>query len=102
MVDIKKLKKSPLFLFIIIVIVIFAGLSFYNNYQNINNLENEINKLNQQIELAKEQNHELRNQLEKIEDEEYIERIAREKLGLVKPGEILLIPVDEEEQQTNE
>jgi cell division protein FtsB len=49
-----------------------------------------------EIETTKNENIQLKTRLENVDDLEYIERIAREKLGLVKPGETLLIPVEKE------
>ena len=59
-------------------------------------LQQEINYMQEQIDRTKAENNMLRQELEKVDDDEYIEEIARERLGLVKPGETLLIPVEEE------
>ncbi|NLM97500.1 MAG: hypothetical protein GX175_07830 [Halanaerobiaceae bacterium] len=42
-----------------------------------------------------EEKNRLEEELENVNNPEYIEKIAREELGLVKPGELLIIPVEE-------
>ena len=88
---------------IIIVLLIFiVTISKYcQNSQEINRLTNEIQSLEEKIELAEEKNEDLAERLESLEGEEYIEREAREKLGLVKPGEILLIPIENDEEKND-
>ena len=46
-------------------------------------------RLHQQIATAKEKKKELDNQETYMQTDEYIEEVAREKLGMVKDGEIL-------------
>lgn len=59
----------------------------------------QICKMNQQIEEYTalkqellEQKRELQTDIENLKTEEYIERQAREKLGLVMPGEVVVLP----------
>lgn len=85
-----------------IIVIIGVGVflilcwNFFNNYREMQRLQQEINYMQEQIDRTKAENNMLRQELEKVDDDEYIEEIARERLGLVKPGETLLIPVEEE------
>ena len=95
------LSKKVIYIIIFVVFIIF-GLTFikvYNNYQEINNLANRLDSLENEIQLAEKENQELKDYLANIEDDEYVEKIAREKLGLVKPGEMLIIPVIEDDNE---
>ncbi len=93
--------KLKYFISVIMIVIIFLTLiRIYNSYVEINNLEVEINNLRTEIEQAKEQKTVLKKQLNNIEDEKYIEKMAREKLGLVKPGEMLLVPVEREQEES--
>ena len=78
------------------IVLLLLCWSFFNNYRQIQKLQRELEQLENEISETKEKNTLLENQLEKVDDDEYIERIARERLGLVKPGETLLIPVEDE------
>ena len=52
-------------------------------------LGNEILQLEKEIEMFEEQNKDLKQEIEALEnDPQAIERIARERLGLIKEGEI--------------
>ena len=89
--------KKKLLVIILLVIIVVASFNYYTNFKKINKLESEISKLNKEIESSKQKNEKLNEQLVNINDEEFIEKVARTKLGLVKPGEVLVIPVKDQE-----
>jgi len=88
--------KSRLFRILLIFLLVFTVYKFFLNYQQINKLKNKIDSLENAITLAEKDKVELQRELKNIDSPEYIEKIARDELGLVKPGELLLIPVEEE------
>ena len=92
----KKIITSPGFIIMLTVILLLASYKFYLNYNRIQELQKEIAQIENQIDNEEERSEELQRQLSNINDPEYIERMAREKLGLVKEGELLIIPVEEE------
>ncbi len=53
--------------------------------------------IEQQIEEQRERYIELLQEREYMKSDQYIEELAREKFGLVKPGEIIFINEDEGE-----
>lgn len=57
----------------------------------ISKKNDEIDELKQQVELATDESERLKQEMEMLEDPEYIERIAREKLGLVRPNERVFV-----------
>lgn len=63
---------------------------FIPGYTKLLSLKNENRNLAQQIKHLKRTNQGLEKELNLLaEDKEYIEKIAREKLGLTKEGEII-------------
>ncbi len=88
-------KVLPIFLLLLLILM---GLQLINNYLEIRSLESEVQEKQQQIREAKEYQHKLEEELQKLDDPEYLEKLARQRLGLVKPGEELIIPFEEEEQ----
>jgi cell division protein FtsB len=46
-------------------------------------------QLKQQMEKAMEEREDLKKEISLLHTDEYIERVARDELGLVKPGEYL-------------
>ncbi len=93
---------NPIVISIVAVIVIVAAFNFWQNIEKMNHLQSKIDEMEEKIEKAEAENEELKEQLENTNDPEYIEEVAREKLGLVKPGEMLLVPVEEKQQEDNE
>ncbi|ACL68811.1 Septum formation initiator [Halothermothrix orenii H 168] len=81
---------------LLVIFLIFMAIKFYNNYRAISRLEKQVSNLHQEIKIARARNTRLKEQLKNVDDPSYIEKIARKELGLVKPGELLLIPIEEE------
>ncbi len=83
-----KLKKAGILTKLLIaVMVVYAVCSIVSVRTDIAEAEESLTALNQQIEDAQQENARLEYEIEHSEDPETIEQIAREKLGLVKPGE---------------
>jgi len=89
---------NPVVVTIVVVIALIAAFNFYQNITRMNQLENQIEKIEAEIAEAEAENQRLKEQLENSSSHEYIEEVAREKLGLVKPGEKMFIPVEEDEE----
>jgi cell division protein FtsB len=94
------LKKAMIYL-LIIVIIVFA-FQLINNMRKVNKMESKLNKLQQQVQKEIDRNEELKEEIERVKGHDYIEKVARDELGLVKPGEILFIPVEEENEEDEE
>jgi len=94
--------KKKLLIVILIFIVGFSTFNFYSNYKKINSLETEIHNLNSKIKQAQKKNQELKEKMVNVQSNEFIEKTARTKLGLVKPGEVLVIPIDESKNKEKE
>ena len=90
--------KKKLICALAVLLFLFCGQQFFNNYREINNLQQDVQNLEQVIEQNRVINQDLEKELELVNNDDYIEQIAREKLGLVKPGETLLIPVEAEKE----
>lgn len=96
---IKKLLSSKLFLFLIsfalVGLTVSVGRESYRKYQ----LTKEINRLKSEIERLEKEDQNLANLLEYFEDESYLEKEARLKLNLQKPGEKLVVISEDREDQ---
>lgn len=78
---------------IVVVLAIFVGMSV----KTVLELTLEQQKLKQENEDLKEQKAALEQEFENINDKDYIEEQARKQLNMVKPGEIVYI-IDEEDE----
>jgi len=77
-----------------VIILILLGMIFYSfggQMVKMYNVQQEITNIQEQMNQLKVNNDTLKKQLEQLNSEAYIEREAREKLGLVKPGEKIIL-----------
>lgn len=73
---------------VLIAILLVLGISAFAPVRNFLAQRDEIDRLEQQVnDLQADRTH-LERELERIRDPEYVEQIARQCLGMVRPGEI--------------
>ncbi|MBF0407631.1 MAG: cell division protein FtsL [Candidatus Riflebacteria bacterium] len=80
----------------IVSVVFCVSLSFIylSRYYSIRNLLNREEEQKARIEELERENRKLKMNLENLSTPEGIERLARERLGLVKPDEIVVVPLN--------
>ncbi|RCX17870.1 cell division protein FtsB [Anaerobacterium chartisolvens] len=89
-----KRKKSRLGLFIILAGIIYLSCIMIDQQRIIYAKQEERKQIERKIEEEKRVNKSLKRQKEDINSDEFIERVARERLGFIKPGEKVFINVD--------
>jgi len=82
---------SKFYFFMLLFISSFFVSALYFQYQNKISLDRKINEINEKIAKQEELHEELLKESEYHDSDEYIEKIARENLGMVKANEILFI-----------
>jgi cell division protein FtsL len=89
------MKKGKTSIGLLILLAIFLYLSYIAvNQQRIINAKNlELTRLEEKIAEEKKTYEELQKQSEMIQSDEYIEKIAREKLGMVKKNERVYVDI---------
>ncbi len=83
---------TALFSFFIMGFIFFVVFSFSMKYIKIVEAKSKISDIQQKIEKLKNENRDLSEKVKLLKIPSYIEKVAREELGLVKPGEILFLP----------
>ena len=74
-------------------------LIFLPGYSKLQELKQRNRELESRIKATKQENIELRQEKKKLkEDIVYLERVAREKMGLIREGEIIYRIVPEEKE----
>lgn len=88
-------KNNSLKIKIIVLIIICSAMIIRGIMQQPEILENkaEIARLNEEIEYEKARQEEVESVRESVDTDEYIERIAREKLGMIKANEKIFVDV---------
>ena len=80
----------PLILITVSFLVLNAfGATYLATYR----LHREAARLDREVQRLQRENAQLREEIRRLHTPQYIERLAREQLGLVKPGEIPIIVV---------
>ncbi len=72
---------------ILLVVALYVGFIFINQQITIFRQHRDIQKYTGELQTAQEEKQKLEDEIKLSEDKAYIEKIAREKLGLVKKGE---------------
>lgn len=88
-----------IFTFIILFVMLLGGIRIE---KRVSSYQETIKELSLEVDELKKNNDSLEEQMENMGTDEYIEKIARERLGMVKKGEYSLKESDEEEENTAE
>lgn len=82
--------------YVLLVVLVLLGLTLYRNIGRIRKSNEKIEETRQRVEELKGKNEELRQQLEVVESDLFVEKQLRDKLGLAKEGEIVVVLPDDE------
>ncbi len=86
-----KSKENLIFAFSLILIIGIFAVPMYCSAEKKFQLEAEIAEVQSLTSDAEEYNQELQNQIKYGDEDEYVEKIAREKLNMVMPDEIIFV-----------
>ncbi|MDD2731662.1 MAG: septum formation initiator family protein [Candidatus Pacebacteria bacterium] len=103
----KGLKKNSSFSILITLILVSAIVLLINTNVKIGSKRQELisraNSLKEQIENIEEKNSILKESISRAETNDYVEKIAREQLGMKKPGEeVVVINKEKNEKESVE
>lgn len=91
-VEVKRnIKGTKILIFALIVFSLYFVYTIYDQQLQINKYNSQIEMYNSEIASKKELTEYYKNQSQNIETVEYIEQVARETLGYVKPYEKVFI-----------
>jgi len=89
-----KRKKSRLLVFALIVFFAYLFWVAWDQQRIIDAKKAQIREMKARVEAQARLNEELKKQKEELTSDESIEKIAREKLGMVKRGERLFVDIN--------
>jgi len=97
----KKILSSKPLSYLLALLLLFTFVSLGREINRQINLRGELANLQNQAITLETENQRLLNELEKIQTDFFKEKAAREKMGLRKPGErmIVVVPSDNLEQE---
>ncbi len=83
----RKRKKSKLGLVVLMVIFIYFAYTAAGQQKILYMKDADLKKVQSKIDEETEENQKLKEEQKALDSDEYVEKIAREKLGMVKTGE---------------
>jgi cell division protein FtsL len=86
-------KSSLLTKILILVMVVYATVTLVSLQNQVTVRESGAARLQTQIEEARQENLRLEQAIENLDTDEGVEAVARQKLGLVAPGEVVYYDV---------
>ena len=90
--DIMKRKKKFKFTnFIVLLVIVYSSYIFVSQQIKISRIKKDISINGNKLEQLKEKNLKLQDEIKMSKSEIYVEKLARERLGLIKPGETPVI-----------
>lgn len=92
----QKINKSPAKMVVLVIVGLVLTLSIFPRAKTIYELSLRKDNLLQEQQAIEAQNQELSAKLQESGEPEQVEKIAREKLGMIKPGERYVMPVAED------
>ncbi len=98
----KRVRFSTEIMFILSVVFCVAlSVIYLVRYNNIRNLLQREAELRERIESLERENRHLKQNLDILSTPEGIERLARERLGLVKPEELVIYTINDKNEPVN-
>lgn len=86
--------KSKIGLIILAAVFCYAISIFFDQQSILNKRKSELEAYEAKIEQEKQLNEDILKQKGQIDSDEYIENIAREKLGMIKPDEKVFVDIN--------
>lgn len=80
-----------------VLVLVFIAFKLNDQNNKISDLELQLQEKNQVLEEIKSENSQLEAEIENSDSLSFIERIARDEYGMVKPKEIIYIDKDKED-----
>lgn len=96
-VETKKASRVPIgiLIFVLIILIGVVSVQVSNLYLHNQLLEQQAVDLQRAIKAEEKENQALMDYQLYMKTDDYIEQLAKEKLNLIRPDEIKLIPIDE-------
>ena len=87
MARVRKNRRSFIVVLVAVLLCASFAISLFTVIKEKNSIEKEINAVETELAQVNRENDSLRDKLNSDNKDEYVEEIARDQLGFVKPGE---------------
>ena len=90
----KQKNNIKLYVFSMLVLMLMLTGTYYVECNKVKHLDSDIKQLKEEIEAEKSKTKSLNDMIQNRDSNEFIEKMAREQLGYVKPNEIIYVDKD--------
>lgn len=87
------LSKSRFPSLIIVLLLGYLAVSVGAEFSKLSSMQRDVLSIQQEVQDLQQRNTALRQELQAVQSDAYVEKTAREKLGLIKPGETRVLTV---------
>jgi len=88
-----QLSRSRLPLLVVGLLLLYVSISLGSRFDTLYTMQRDLQAVQAEVEELRVVNRDLSKQLDLLQSDAYVEQVAREKLGLVKPGETRIVPM---------
>jgi len=91
------ISRSRLPAVVLSILLVYLVISFCCQFGKLTSMQRDVRDIQQQVQEVQQKNAVLREELRLAQSDAYIEKNAREKIGLIKPGEtriVTAVPAD--------
>ncbi|MFA7466987.1 MAG: septum formation initiator family protein [Desulfotomaculaceae bacterium] len=88
-----QLSRSRLPLLVVGLLLLYVSISLSGRFDSLYTMQRDLQAIQTEVDELRVVNQDLSKQLELLRSDAYVEQVAREKLGLVKPGETRIVPM---------
>lgn len=88
------LSKSRLPALIMVLLLSYLAISVGAEFSKISSMQRDVLSIQQEVQALQQKNSALRQELQVVQSDAFVEKTAREKLGLVKQGETRVLTVE--------
>lgn len=87
------ISRSRLPAVVLSLLLVYLVISFCSQFSKLTIMQRDVRNIQQQVQEMQQNNAALREELRLAQSDAYIEKTAREQIGLVKPGETRVVTV---------
>lgn len=80
----------------VLLVMVYLCYGYVDGFRKMTQLRGALREVKQQAAVLEARNGQLRAELARLQSDRYIERVARQELGLVMPGEKVYVVITEE------
>lgn len=94
----KKVKRRKFYharlpVILALIFLVYLLFSFSVQFNRLSAMQKKLQEIQEEVQTLQQRNSSLQEELRMMQSDAYIEKEAREKLGLIKPGETRIVPV---------